>query len=51
MFFTMLVFSGFAQSLSKAERATLSDHLKGTQSELLKTVKGLSNEQLHFKSQ
>ncbi len=37
------------QSLTKEERNKVIDHLKSSQSELLKTVKGLSEEQLNFK--
>lgn len=40
----------FAQNtLTKEERTKVMDHLKSTHSELLKTVNGLSEEQLNFK--
>ncbi|MEQ9467215.1 MAG: DinB family protein [Ekhidna sp.] len=46
----LLGVAAFAQtSLTKEERSKAIDHLKDTQAELLKTVKGLSDEQLNFK--
>ncbi len=38
----------FAQKLTKDERNKALDHLKSTQDELMKTVAGLSEEQLNF---
>lgn len=40
----------FAQELSKTDRTKLVDHLKQSQDELFKSIKGLTNEQLHFKA-
>ena len=45
----LLSTSIFAQELTKEERKKAIDHMKATQSELVKTVKGLSEAQLNFK--
>jgi len=49
----LLLLTGFVSSaqeeFTKVDRDKAIDHLKGSQSELLKTVKGLSDEQLNFK--
>lgn len=50
MSIAMLGSIAFAQTtLTKEERSKAIEHLKTTQAELLKTVKGLSDEQLNFK--
>lgn len=41
--------TGFAQELTEAEKKKALIHLKESQKELLKTIKGLNNEQLNFK--
>lgn len=40
----------FAQELSKDDRSKMLNHLKQTQNELFATVKGLTTEQLNFRS-
>lgn len=46
----LLIISAYAQNtMTKEERSKVVNHLKGTQSDLLKTVKGLSDTQLNFK--
>lgn len=50
IFCVVFTASALAQTtISKDERAKALDHLKQTNSELLKTVKGLSKEQLNYK--
>ena len=46
--FVLISTTVFAQKMSKDERSKALDHLKSTQDELLKTVAGLSEEQLNF---
>ncbi len=50
--FALLLISStiFAQELTKEERKKALDHMKATQSELVKTIKGLSEAQLNFKA-
>jgi len=49
MFLTSIV-SNAQNELTKIERKKAIDHLKSSQTDLLKTVKGLSEDQLNFKS-
>ena len=51
IFCVVFVANALSQTtISKDERAKALDHLKKTNSELVKTVKGLSQEQLNYKS-